>query len=301
MEYDVNIKEIDLRNNIREMIESFKSVKAIYLFGSRAYKTNSTRSDVDVIVFSDFNIPPIIINNYHKNHEYIDIFAGSGKAINSITNGSTIIKRGLKSLVRQLDAILLWSSKKGYCNEAFYKQSIFAKQRFYPSSHGWDDEFSNFKKKINNSLLSDECSFFLQESTVDYINGSYASCVSMLGLACECLINQLFDSCSKKYIRDGFTTPFLNSYCSGIDKAKLKIEGIINYINDNKSFFDGCGFCQLKEKMCFFEVVRQYRNNADHPLGYTFSKEDCNRLYSLMTLHFDNIINFVNYMNVTYP
>ena len=297
----IEIKEINLRNNIREIIELYENVNSIYLFGSRAYKTNSTRSDIDLIIFSDEIIPALKINSYHKEHEYIDIFTGTGKSINSVTNGSTIIKKGIKSITKQLDAVLLWSKKRGYCNESFYNQSIYTKQRFYPSSRGYDDEFSNFKLKINNPVLSDECCFFFQESMVDYVNECYASCVSMMGLACENLINQLFYSISVKYSRDGFTTPFINDYCSGSNNAKPKIEGIINYIKDNKAFFGGAGFTQLNEKMCFFDVVRQYRNNADHPLGYTFSKEDCNRLYALMSLHFETIVNFVNYMNITYP
>ena len=40
---------IDLKDIIDELVKGFPQITDIYLFGSRAYKTNSTRSDIDLI------------------------------------------------------------------------------------------------------------------------------------------------------------------------------------------------------------------------------------------------------------
>ena len=46
----INMIEKDI---IDELINKFPSISSIFLFGLRAYKTNSTRSDIDLIVHSD--------------------------------------------------------------------------------------------------------------------------------------------------------------------------------------------------------------------------------------------------------
>ena len=42
-----NLKEV-----VKYLIQRFPSILEIYLFGSRAYKTGSLRSDIDLLVYS---------------------------------------------------------------------------------------------------------------------------------------------------------------------------------------------------------------------------------------------------------
>ena len=48
---NVQIKTIDLKKNIDELTKLFH-IEKIYLFGSRAYGTNSTRSDIDLTILA---------------------------------------------------------------------------------------------------------------------------------------------------------------------------------------------------------------------------------------------------------
>ncbi len=275
---EITTYTIDLMNDISELINKFSNIKEIYLFGSRAYRTNSTRSDIDLIVFSDELIPPASINEFHKEHLYLDIFVGNNIAITSSINGSLITKRGDKDLVEQLDAVLLWSSEKGFENKEYCCQTIFSGQNFFGSLHPFDDGFLEFKRKINRPMLGNECLFFFQESMVDFVNKCYFSCMSMIGLACECIVDKLVETCSNKYLSET-SGNFIQDYCHNRESAKTKIHGLDDYFKAEKSFFDGLNFKELDEKMSMFNIIRKYRNNADHPLGYKFDRKDCDRVY----------------------
>ncbi len=295
------IRTINLKEDIEELVNLF-SVEKIYLFGSRAYCTNSTRSDIDLIIVGE-SIAPVSIFEYHYLHDYLDIFIASRKSITSPVTGATIEKRGILSIYSQLDAKLLWSKKQGYveANEKYYIQNIFENQSFLASAIPYAQEFINLKKEINNPDISSECQIYLNESLASYSNNCYTACVAMLGCAYESIINDLIDVCEKKNMIDNPTDTLFELNIKSKTLAKQRMEGIKNHIKQDVPFYKGLGFNKIDETFCMFDLIRQYRNNADHPSDFQFEKEYCETLFAGTTLHLKKVIKLISDLKKMYP
>lgn len=114
-EYNIwNLQEI-----INDLVAHHSEINEVYLFGSRAYKTESGRSDIDLLAISDFPIAPTSVNDWlHIKYEPVDLFTSyDGIVGTSVVNGSKVFFRNdgrNENLVQQLDAILLWDKKNGF-------------------------------------------------------------------------------------------------------------------------------------------------------------------------------------------
>ena len=108
----------DLRYIVTNLTDSFDSINSVHLFGSRAYKTSSLRSDIDLLITSEKPIPSIKIFNWiDENYPIVDIFKSiDDKSAESAANGSVISAN--TSLVKELNAIELWN-KTDKLNEDF--------------------------------------------------------------------------------------------------------------------------------------------------------------------------------------
>ena len=95
-------------------------LKKVYLFGSRAYRTGSLVSDIDLLVVIDKFIPINRVNEViHSKYPCVDLFwTIDCKYAQSMMNGSVInfnnSKRDYKDIIDQLDAIFLWSEEDEY-------------------------------------------------------------------------------------------------------------------------------------------------------------------------------------------
>ena len=49
--------KVDLKDLIQMLSQQFPNVESIHLFGSRAYQTNSKRSDIDLLILFDKDNP----------------------------------------------------------------------------------------------------------------------------------------------------------------------------------------------------------------------------------------------------
>jgi len=110
-----NLKEI-----IESLISNFEQILEIYLFGSRAYKTDSLRSDIDILIFTEKPIPSVHLYNWiTENYNAVDIFKTiDKKQADSAINGSVLfLREGFTTLPVQLDAILLWTKEKKFNTE----------------------------------------------------------------------------------------------------------------------------------------------------------------------------------------
>lgn len=105
----------DLKKIIQEIIKEFPSIKKIYLFGSRAYKTNSSRSDIDLLFFSEIPLPNSRITEWiNRVYPPVDFFKSTDmKVAESAINGSAIISLEIP-LNEKLDAIELWNLNDGF-------------------------------------------------------------------------------------------------------------------------------------------------------------------------------------------
>lgn len=117
MEYKYNIKEYDLKKIISNFVQEFPSVSEIYIFGSRRYKTRSTRSDLDLLVYSEKKKITTKIRDFaFQECSYLDFFIGKGIAI-SCANNSNVSSTSKKALLNELNVLPVWSRKKGFSNE----------------------------------------------------------------------------------------------------------------------------------------------------------------------------------------
>jgi len=107
-------QEYDLAQLAEDLSKEIPEVNELYLFGSRARGTKSTRSDADVLVASSAYIQPQTLRKYSSEHcEALDLFiVDGGKAI-STQNESFIEASDFSTLLEKLGAVKIWSRKSG--------------------------------------------------------------------------------------------------------------------------------------------------------------------------------------------
>ena len=290
---------INLKNIIKRIVRN-EHIESIYLFGSRAFKTGSSRSDIDLILFGT-NIDNSFIDDIYSRCNALDVFKGCESYIVSTISGSEIRKEDQFNdmINEQLRAVLLWSKDSGYVNEEFYIQKHYIGQRHFPSGRPQMDSFSKFKSLLNNPSLSPNCQYCFQESIFDYLQECYLSCVSLLGLSCEYLLKDLIESYEKRYNSVYSNSDFHDQVVS-CRYAKPRLLKLEEFINRDISYFNSNGFQKLTEFFVVFNIIRMYRNDADHPNQYQFSKSECDALFSSMTLGLETVINVTKHLNDTY-
>lgn len=100
---------------------SFSPITALYLFGSRRYRTGSPRSDIDVLVELDSGAhsrPTDLRTFSSANCPALDLFlADGGKAV-SCENESFVRAATFAELVTKLEAICFWKRREGVLDSA---------------------------------------------------------------------------------------------------------------------------------------------------------------------------------------
>jgi predicted nucleotidyltransferase len=104
-----------LKKIVKQLTSEFPAIKDLYLFGSRAYKTRSPRSDIDILVVASKHIRPNELRQFSQRHcPALDLFlVDSDKAV-SCMNESFVKGTSFNNMVRELDAIHFWSRAKGF-------------------------------------------------------------------------------------------------------------------------------------------------------------------------------------------
>ena len=182
-----NIQVWDLNEIITEITTTCPDIKQIYLFGSRAYQTNSLRSDIDLLAFTD----GAMLNDAEINDwlpfEYppVDLFwSYDGLVAKSAANGSAITFRKddpkkYKDLPEQLDAILLWDMEHGFYKNTPLKQKtlkdIDFKLSIIPSSSA-NNPACDIKKALERIEQAGIHTFFAG-STIEEISESIISII----------------------------------------------------------------------------------------------------------------------------
>ena len=107
-------QEYDLARLAEDLGKAVPEITELYLFGSRARSTKSTRSDADVLVVSNTYIQPQALRKYSSEHcEALDLFiVDGGKAISS-QNESYIEADDFSDLLEKLGAVKIWSRTSG--------------------------------------------------------------------------------------------------------------------------------------------------------------------------------------------
>lgn len=103
----------DLKEIIDDLVQDLTEVEAVYLFGSRGYDTGSTRSDIDLLVYSKIAIKDYsLISWLHEKYPPVDVFKTTDLKVAMSVINKSVLQR--ESLTTSLDAIELWSKDNGF-------------------------------------------------------------------------------------------------------------------------------------------------------------------------------------------
>lgn len=302
-----NLKEIDLEKIIEEMSPLFFDNKVfIYLFGSRAYQTNSTRSDIDLIIFSEKPLNENKLKIFMNSHKYLDFFVGNEEYIHSLVNDSSIsLRGGFNSLIQQLDAVLLWDSVNGFCenNFSFLFQTIKGNVKWHPSSFSGIDPIISIKKFVKNyfSQINDRQLAFLNEGIECYENENWLAFISMIGAYLETLILDLIVTYELRVnvkINSLLPDYHLNIGDIGLNiGVKSRMERFVAFITTNDANF-GKLYLKNKAHVTFiettFDIARRFRNNVDHCLEYQYDEDTCSSIILLFNGNVQTVVDAIS-------
>ncbi len=105
---------VNLNSVIERILHSEPEVEEIFLFGSRAYKTGSIRSDIDILVVTKGNINQNLWCYIRKFEPYVDLFQLIGPNALSLGNGSQINSDTKENLIKKIDAKKVWDRNNGW-------------------------------------------------------------------------------------------------------------------------------------------------------------------------------------------
>jgi Nucleotidyltransferase domain len=106
----------DLRELTNALTQAFPQIEALYLFGSRRYRTGSPRSDVDILVelSNASHIRPQELRVFSAEHcRALDLFVAEGGMAVSCANESHVRADSFPELVARLEAVCFWNRAKG--------------------------------------------------------------------------------------------------------------------------------------------------------------------------------------------
>ncbi len=106
---------VDLKVLIKSLTGKFQQIEAVHIFGSRRYKSGSTRSDIDLLLTVTGHIKPADLRGFATELcPSLDLFVlENGKAV-SAANESFVTAGDNASLITDLNALLLFDRADGY-------------------------------------------------------------------------------------------------------------------------------------------------------------------------------------------
>jgi len=106
---------LDLHERVERLAELAPGIRSVALFGSRRFKSGSPRSDVDLLVEFDGEVPPDreLADIVRRVSVYFDIFVVEGSVARSAINGSRIAAGDDADLRSMLDAVEVWVRSRG--------------------------------------------------------------------------------------------------------------------------------------------------------------------------------------------
>jgi predicted nucleotidyltransferase len=117
---------LDLHERVERLAELVPSIRSVALFGSRRFKSGSPRSDVDLLVEFDPEVPSDreLADVVRRVSVYLDIFVVEGSVARSAINGSRIEADHDADLWSMLDAVEVWERDRGVVDTDYGAQQI---------------------------------------------------------------------------------------------------------------------------------------------------------------------------------
>jgi len=164
----------------------FDQIEALYLFGSRRYRTGSSRSDIDVLVElePDSHIRPADLRAFSSEVcPALDLFLAEGGKAVSCENESSVRAPTFGELVRKLEAVRFWKRSGGVIESADIDWTVTVPMdvEFVPTAMltgtpipgRWPRSFRSFARQIDSlglptqpyigSAASDVAAFLVDE------------------------------------------------------------------------------------------------------------------------------------------
>jgi predicted nucleotidyltransferase len=144
-----------LRKLLEKVAKEFPGVREAYIFGSRRHRTRSTRSDLDILILADGNTSSEELRDFAlRECHALDFFLLDGSVATSCSNGSKVRGTSKRNLIERLDALPLWTAKKGFTD----------------SDVDWDFEVIKGMNPIMTTLITSE-PFPSKEKAISSIQG----------------------------------------------------------------------------------------------------------------------------------
>ena len=70
----------------------------------------------------------------------------------------------------------------------------------------------------------------------------------------------------------------------------------MQYFKDERVFFENNNFAKLNELIVAFDVIRNYRNDADYPNQYVFQPGQIDLLYGGLSLYLEKILLLIKFL-----
>ena len=126
---------LDLAFMAADLFHDFPTIKSLYLFGSRRFRTGSTRSDIDTLVEVNGNLKPSALRDWAIEHyPALDPFIVTGSEARSCINDSYLKANSFSDLVTDLKAIKIWTRENGRVSaDVDWEQEVAVGVRFEPT------------------------------------------------------------------------------------------------------------------------------------------------------------------------
>lgn len=112
----MSIITYDLKNLLEELTRQQPDIEEAYIFGSRAYRTGSLRSDCDILLRLPIgkSVKASALREFARERcAALDFFVANGGHATSVANESFVWAACFEDLVAKLEAIRLWTRAKG--------------------------------------------------------------------------------------------------------------------------------------------------------------------------------------------
>jgi len=284
----VETRKYNLKQLIVNLTAQIPDISAVSIFGSRAYRTGSTRSDCDLLIEHDpsKNVRSSDLRAFATEYcTALDFFIVNGGRATSCSNDSFVYAHSTDELKQKLDAKQVWSKSSDFSISPFDSPDnwVFETRSFVefghtvmPDEHISVISWSSILKRAENSGLP----------ITPYIGDSIDKAAAFISDVAKKMILRKEDLCQRGVAKTGWTVNLSSEYdCQNLFYTVLKAwignvgreEVTIRYDNQDKiadfNLFDS----QLIVEMKFIDSDQKKREVVKTLSGLTdFYKRNSN-------------------------
>jgi len=194
--------QYNLKNITQKLLEFIPNIKALYLFGSRRHNTKSIRSDIDILIESDFYIKAVNCREFAENIcPALDLFVIQGNRAISSMNESYVESESTQDLIQKIHAKLFWDTASGFVKNDQMEWVVETAKgvRFIPTimpnSFLANDIIRDYFEKVEHDGLP----------TCPYIGDKYEDVAWFITKTLKRMVLQPTDLCPRGVAKDGWT------------------------------------------------------------------------------------------------